>query len=205
MGQREATCTGGDSTTGRWLRLRERGGMSGRGSEALSFRAAESGITTGGRRSFSTGVLSRLMVLPETGVLGTSRMRWAINPAAAVDSKPEASRSTRMSTDHAVPSDSQLQAPLSAPKLYARRVAADRAADFRWGSKTIGLVSPIPLWGRVHRGARKRADGSLGVDGRPQSASRFESQRLAADEPGLTSERAGAPDLPAKSDSHVYM
>jgi hypothetical protein len=138
-------------------------------------------------------------------VLGTSRMRWAINPAAAVDSKPEASRSTRMSTDHAVPSDSQLQAPLSAPKLYARRVAADRAADFRWGSKTIGLVSPIPLWGRVHRGARKRADGSLGVDGRPQSASRFESQRLAADEPGLTSERAGAPDLPAKSDSHVYM
>ena len=184
--------------------------MSERVSEAPSFRAAESGITIGGRWFFSTGVLSRLLLLPETGVLGTSRMRWAMNPAAAVDSKAEALRSRRVSTDHAAPSDSQLQELPSEPKLYAaRRAAADRAAGFRWGwrtgSKTIGLGSPMPLWGRVHREASKGADGSLGVDGRPRSASRFEPQRLAADVPGLTSERAGALDLPAKSDSQLYM
>ena len=84
MGQREATCTGGGSTTGLRVRLRGSGGMSERLSEAPSFRAAESGITIGGRWLCSRSVLSRLL-LPETGVLGTSRMRWALNPAAAVD------------------------------------------------------------------------------------------------------------------------
>jgi hypothetical protein len=92
--------------------------MSERLSEAPSFRAAESGITIGGRWFFWTGVLSRLLLLPETGVLGTSRMRWAINPnVAVVDSKAETLRSRRVSTDHAAPSDSQLQELPSEPKL----------------------------------------------------------------------------------------